>query len=474
MHRGNHSVKARASQDSPSVLVRAGDVGIEPVERLVNDSVGSREPVQWSRFLRVSEEKCFAQPDMDLQDAVRLSSVLRQLSDIQDAVASKELSSEQSVAFSQSVRECSVHCPEFSVHEQDAVSSADCVQSDYEGGTVIVDELVSCSVVAASSKDDVSSTTDVYACSDEVASTGRSGQIVDDVTATVVHDSVAAAGSQVDVSRSADVCTCSDEVLITGRSRCLSGCSKEGIVHDFVVAAGHQDDVGSSTKTFACSVEVLSSQRDQRVFDGDVQDVVHGDVSVRRSRTDVGAHDAVSVAEVQLSRQRSLTDSQNKVLFTSVDDRVPINRRQSVRSRSCSAVLNSEHSHRSCLADSWNKAVFTPESRLVADNRCRLGCSRSSRFEAETENDKCLQITPEPKLAANSPVRDQLSETVVGVGYSDKSVQVVQSELCQAVSQTEATVTSEFSVPQQLASVEQFSQVARQRKEMPVHRLLRF
>ena len=122
MPRGNHSVKARASHDSSSVLVRAGDHSEEPAEHLVSASIGSREPVQWSRFLRVSEEKCFLQPDMDLQDAVRLSSVLKQLPDMQDAAASKELSSEQSVAFSLSAGECSVCCSEVPAHVQDAVS----------------------------------------------------------------------------------------------------------------------------------------------------------------------------------------------------------------------------------------------------------------------------------------------------------------------------------------------------------------
>ena len=94
MHQGSHSVKAKASHDSSSVLVLAGDTERGPVEHLVGASTGSREPVEWSRYLRDSEEKCSLTPDVEFQNTVWLSSFLKQISDIQDVLDSREFDSE--------------------------------------------------------------------------------------------------------------------------------------------------------------------------------------------------------------------------------------------------------------------------------------------------------------------------------------------------------------------------------------------
>ena len=101
MHQGSHFVKAKACHDSSSILVLVGDTERGPVEHLVGASTGSREPVEWSRYLRDSE-KCSLTPDVEFQKTVWLSSVLKQISDIQDVSDSKEFDSEQSVAYSQS------------------------------------------------------------------------------------------------------------------------------------------------------------------------------------------------------------------------------------------------------------------------------------------------------------------------------------------------------------------------------------
>ena len=57
----------------------------------------------------------------------------------------------------------------------------------------------------------------------------------------------------------------------------------------------------------------------------------------------------------------------------------------------------------------------------------------------------------------------QQLEIAVRIGYSDKCVQVVQSELNQAVSQTEVAFTPELSKPQQSVNEEQFRQVTHAR-----------
>ena len=91
--------------------------------------------------------------------------------------------------------------------------------------------------------------------------------------------------------------------------------------------------------------------------------------------------------------------------------------------------------------------IRTPEGDPVAINSRRRGCSCSSRSEAEVEGDECLQITAKQDRATDIPVHGQLGRTVVRASNSDKSVQVVQSELSQADRQTEAVLMSEFCQP---------------------------
>jgi len=153
-----------------------------------------------------------------------------------------------------------------------------------------------------------------------------------------------------------------------------------------------------------------------------------------------------------------LADSQNEAVFTSDNDCVSVNRRRDIRSRSCSAVTDLEHSRHSNLADSWNKAVFTPNIHSVADNCCSHSCSRSTRSRADTVDNACQQVTVEQKLSTNVPVHSRLGEFVDEVSNCGESVQTVQSGMCQAVKQIEVADMFEHSSSQCSVSAEQLSQ----------------
>jgi len=283
MHQGSHSVKTKASHDSSSVLVLAGDTERGPVEHLGCASTGSREQFEWSRYLRDSEEKCSLMPDVELRNAVRFSSVLKKSPNIQDVSDSEEFNSEQSVAYSQSVRKRSACCSEVSARSRDAVSSTDRAQNNCEGSVASADKFVCSSVAAASYQHVVCSLDDACACSREVASTLQCEQIVDVIAEAVDRGSVTAASLQADVSKPSSVYACSREVSIAEQSRRLADCSKEDFVHDLVDRDCSRviDDV--STKMFACSDGFLSTHCSQRELVDDVQDCVHDDdVSTRR------------------------------------------------------------------------------------------------------------------------------------------------------------------------------------------------
>ena len=113
---------------------------MEPGEHLVSESSGSREQVQWSRYLSVSEDECVLKPNLDLQDVV---------------------------------------------------GSADRVQKCFRGSTDTTDRLVCCSVVAAVTQDAVSSSAEVFACSNEVLFSERSRRVSGGVTQDGVHGDIA-------------------------------------------------------------------------------------------------------------------------------------------------------------------------------------------------------------------------------------------------------------------------------------------
>ena len=461
MPQRGHSVKPKASHDSRRVPVLAGDTGKEPTEFLGSASTGSLEQFEWSRYLRDSDEKCSLMPDVELQNAVRFSSVLKKSFNIQDVSDSEELDSEQSVACSQSVSKCSASCSEVSARRKDTVSSTDRIQNDCEDSIASVDKFVCSSVAAASSQDVVCSLDDAYACSDEVVATLQCEQIVDVIAEAVDHVCFTAASLQADVS-SPSVYACSSEVSVAERSRRLADCSKEDFVHDFVDrdCSPVIDDV--STEMFACSTGFLSTHCSQRELVDDVQDCVHDDVSTHCSDVVVNDRLAVPVAELQFSRRSCLADSQNEAMFTSDDDCVSVNRRRGIRSRSCSAVTDLEHSRRSNLTDSWNKAVFTPKACSVVGNCCSHSCSRSTRSEADMVDDDCQHVTVEQKLSTNVPVHNQLGEVVDEVSNCSESLQTVQSDVCQVVKQVEAAGTFEHSGTQCSVNAEQLSRDTRQ------------
>ena len=65
-------------------------------------------------------------------------------------------------------------------------------------------------------------------------------------------------------------------------------------------------------------------------------------------------------------------------------------------------------------------------------------------------------------MSTNVPVHNQLGKVVDGISHCDESVQIVQSEVCQAVKQIEAADTFEHSSSQRSDSAGQPSQDIKQ------------
>jgi len=118
-------------------------------------------------------------PDVELQNAVRFSSVLEKSFNTPHGSDRRELNSSLSETSCRSVSKCSASCSEASARSKDVVSSTDCVQNNCEGSLSSADKFVCSAVAAASSQSVVCSLDDTYACSDEVVATLQCEQIVD-------------------------------------------------------------------------------------------------------------------------------------------------------------------------------------------------------------------------------------------------------------------------------------------------------